>query len=103
MYTCIYGNRLKVERNQERMYLCDEEVWGHGRGKDSGRELQENRDNRRVGETGKENHKNTLLKNVMMVQNTLHANLKMKTQEGCWENSVISLVMQLLVTYSCHR
>lgn len=48
------------------MYLCDEEVWGHGRGKDSG-ELQENRDYRRVGETGKDNHKNTLLKNVMMV------------------------------------
>lgn len=49
------------------MYLCDEEVWGHERGKDSERELQENRDYRRVGETGKENHKNTLLKNIMMV------------------------------------
>lgn len=61
------GTGLRQKGNQERMYLCDEEVWGHGRGKDSGRELQENRDNRRVGETGKENHKNTLLKDITMV------------------------------------
>lgn len=64
---CIYGNRFKVERKPREDVFMYEEVWGHGRGKDSGRELQENRDNRRVGETGKENHKNTLLKDITMV------------------------------------